>query len=101
MQPSRYRTPRRQGACRLHHAQSRLRSCLHTWLEVMEGEMRFRRRHDGREVAVRARYVAIVAPNAPLHTPSSRPMKLMSRIEPHNDPAMKTSDLSPSRIVKV
>ena len=38
----------------------------HTRLEVTEGEVRFRRRHDGVEVAVKAGYYAVVAPNAPL-----------------------------------
>ncbi len=38
----------------------------HTRLEVTEGEVRFRRRHDGAEVAVKAGYFAVVAPNAPL-----------------------------------
>jgi ferric-dicitrate binding protein FerR (iron transport regulator) len=37
----------------------------HTRLEVTEGEVRFRRRHDGAEVAVRAGQYAVVAPNAP------------------------------------
>lgn len=38
----------------------------HTRLEVTEGEVRFRRLHDGAEVAVKAGYCAVVAPNAPL-----------------------------------
>jgi ferric-dicitrate binding protein FerR (iron transport regulator) len=37
-----------------------------TRLEVTEGEVRFRRRHDGAEVEVKAGYYAVVAPNAPL-----------------------------------
>jgi ferric-dicitrate binding protein FerR (iron transport regulator) len=37
-----------------------------TRIEVMEGEVLFRRRADGIEVAVKAGYFAIVAPNAPL-----------------------------------
>jgi hypothetical protein len=35
-------------------------------LEVTEGEVRFRRRHDGAEVAVKAGNYAVVARNAPL-----------------------------------
>lgn len=38
----------------------------HTRLEVTEGEVRFRRRHDGTEVAVKAGHFAVVAPNLPL-----------------------------------
>ena len=38
----------------------------HTRLEVIEGEVRFRRRHDGAEVAVKAGHYAFVAPNVPL-----------------------------------
>ena len=38
----------------------------HTRLEVTEGEVRFRRRHDGAEVAVKAGHYALVAPNVPL-----------------------------------
>ncbi len=37
----------------------------HTRLEVTEGEIRFRRLHDGVEVAVKAGHYAVVAPNAP------------------------------------
>jgi len=37
----------------------------HTRLEVTEGEVRFRRRHDGAEVAVKAGNFAVVAPNVP------------------------------------
>ena len=40
-------------------------SAHHTRLEVSEGEVRFRRRHDGVEVAVRAGFFAVVAPNVP------------------------------------
>lgn len=36
-----------------------------TRLEVTEGEVRFRRRHDGAEVAVKAGHYAVVAPNIP------------------------------------
>jgi len=36
-----------------------------TQLEVTEGEVRFRRRHDGAEVRVRANHYAVVAPNVP------------------------------------
>jgi ferric-dicitrate binding protein FerR (iron transport regulator) len=38
----------------------------HTRLEVTEGAVRFRRRHDGAEVVVKAGHSAVVAPNAPL-----------------------------------
>ena len=38
----------------------------HTRLEVTGGEVRFRRRHDGAEVAVKAGCCAVVAPNVPL-----------------------------------
>ena len=41
-------------------------SAHHTRLEVTEGEVRLRRRHDGAEVAVKAGYFAVVAPNIPL-----------------------------------
>ena len=37
-----------------------------TRLEVTQGEARFRRRHDGAEIAVKAGHYAVVAPNAPL-----------------------------------
>jgi ferric-dicitrate binding protein FerR (iron transport regulator) len=37
----------------------------HTRLEVTEGEVRFRRLHDGAEVTVKAGHYAVVAPNAP------------------------------------
>jgi hypothetical protein len=40
----------------------------HTRLEVSEGEVRFRRRHDGAEVTVKAGQFAVVAPNVPLVT---------------------------------
>jgi hypothetical protein len=38
----------------------------HTRLEVTEGEVRFRRLHDGAQVTVKTGYCAVVAPNAPL-----------------------------------
>ena len=38
----------------------------HTRLEVTEDEVRLRPRHDGAEVAVKAGYFAVVAPNVPL-----------------------------------
>ena len=37
----------------------------HTRLEVTEGEVRFRRLHDGAQVTVKTGYCAVVAPNAP------------------------------------
>ena len=37
----------------------------HTRLEVSEGEVRFRRRHDGAEVTVKTGQFAVVAPNVP------------------------------------
>jgi ferric-dicitrate binding protein FerR (iron transport regulator) len=37
----------------------------HTRLEVSEGEVRFRRRHDGVEITVKAGQFAVVAPNVP------------------------------------
>jgi ferric-dicitrate binding protein FerR (iron transport regulator) len=37
-----------------------------TRLEVTEGQVRFRRRHDGAEVAVKTGQYALVAPNVPL-----------------------------------
>jgi hypothetical protein len=37
----------------------------HARLDVSEGEVRFRRRHDGAEIAVRAGQFAVVAPNVP------------------------------------
>lgn len=37
----------------------------HTRLDVTEGEVRFRRRHDGAEIAVKAGQFAVVAPNVP------------------------------------
>ncbi len=37
-----------------------------TRLEVTEGTVRFRRRHDGAEIAVKAGHYAVVAPNVPL-----------------------------------
>ena len=37
-----------------------------TRLEVTEGTVRFRRRHDGAEIAVNAGHYAVVAPNVPL-----------------------------------
>ncbi len=40
-------------------------SVHHTRLEVTKGEVRFRRRHDGAEVAVKAGHYALVAPNVP------------------------------------
>ena len=45
----------------------------HTRLEVTEGEVRFRRRHDGAEVAVKAGQYAVVAPNAPFVAMSFHP----------------------------
>lgn len=47
-------------------AKLRLAAGAHrTRLEVTEGEVRFRRRHDGAEVIVKAGHFAVVAPNAP------------------------------------
>ena len=37
----------------------------HTRLEVTEGEVRFRRRHDGAEVVIKVGHFAVVAPNVP------------------------------------
>lgn len=37
----------------------------HTRLDVTEGEVRFRRRHDGAEIAVKAGHYAVVSPNIP------------------------------------
>ena len=39
-----------------------------TRLEVTEGEVRFRRRHDGAELVVKTGDVAVVAPNVPFAT---------------------------------
>jgi len=51
----------------------------HTRLDVTEGEVRFRRRHDGAEVAVKAGYFAVVAPNVPL---VAKPL----HADPHRSP---------------
>ena len=41
-------------------------SAHHTRLEVTEGEVRFRRQYDGVEIAVKAGYFAVAAPNLEL-----------------------------------
>jgi hypothetical protein len=54
-----------------------------TRLEVMEGEARFRRLHDGAEVRVPAGHYAVAAPNAPFVATPHHP-------EPHHQPTNTT-----------